>query len=133
MAGGVTTKGLDELIRTLTDAPKHVRDAGMEIVRDEVEGAASEVRAAYPDGPMKRGVKVDFPSSTLLIGAVKSSSPESHLYEFGTQVRRTGAGANRGAAPPHPVTVPIAKKRRRRMFERLKQMVKDMGFEVSGG
>jgi hypothetical protein len=138
MAGGVRLEGMAELIRELTNAPKDIREGGLAIVREEVEGAAEEMRNAYPGG-LKRTVKVDFPSSTLLIGTVKNTSPHSHLYEFGTQQRQTASGASRGVmhgrtgGGGRPITVPIAKRRRRQMFERLKQMLKDKGFEVTGG
>lgn len=136
MSAQVKWTGLKELITELTNAPKDVRAEGYQIMREEVEGAAAEIRNAYPQGPtgnMKRGVKVNFPSSTILVGEVKSTDPASHLWEFGTQARRNAAGAFRGSVRPHPTTVPIARRRRRQMFERLKAMLTRMGYQVSGG
>lgn len=135
MSARVQWTGMKELIAELTDAPAEIRADGMVILREELESAADEIRAAYPQGPtgnLKRGVSVSIPNSQALIGSVKSTSPESHLYEFGTQTRQS-RGGNRGAARPHPVTVPIANQHRREMFERMKQMLANMGFQVSGG
>jgi hypothetical protein len=125
---------LNELIRELTIAPKAIRDEGMEIIREEVEGGAQEIRSAYPEGPtgrMRRGVKTEFPSSTILVGVIRSTDPASHLWEFGTQ-QRSYQGANRGSVRPHPTTVPIARARRRRIHERLKTMLTRKGYQLSG-
>lgn len=134
MSASIKWDGLDALITQLTNAPKEIRDDGLGIVREETTGAADDIRTEYPDvtGRMKRGVKTDFPSSTILVGVVKSTDPAAHLYEFGTQ-RRSFRGANRGSVRPHPVTVPVARRRRRRMYERLSDMLTRMGFQVSGG
>lgn len=134
-SASVQWTGMKELIAELTTAPTEIRQDGMVILKDELEAAADEIRAAYPQGPtgnLKRGVAVVIPNSQVLVGSVKSTSPESHLYEFGTQARQS-RGGNRGAVRPHPVTVPIANKHRREMFERLKEMLANMGFQVSGG
>ena len=126
--------GLDELIQQLTDAPQHIRDEGMVIVREETEGAAAEIVAALPrkTGTLAKRVKTSYPSSTLLVGLVQSTAPHAHLYEFGTKQRSTKAGANRGISGPHKTTPQIAQKRRERMYRRLREMVTRMGFQVSG-
>lgn len=144
MAGGsVRTVGLEELILELTHAPDEIRRDAMEILREEVEDAAAEIRQAYPvgeTGNLRKGVKTDFPSSTLLIGRVISAAKHSHLYEFGTMTRQTASGASRGRVEPlgaggrpQPVTVPIARRHRRKMFERMKDLLIKKGFKVSGG
>jgi hypothetical protein len=145
--GSVRTVGLEELIVDLRNYPKEIQQNGMDIMREEVEAAAEEIRRNYPEesfrservargektGVLRKGVKTEYPSSTLVIGKVISTAPHSHLYEFGTQVRHTSRGAHRGSVGPHPVTVPIARRHRRQMYERIKQMLKDKGFEVTGG
>ncbi len=143
MSTRVQWSGLKELIQQLTDAPEDIRQDGLGILREEVEAAADEMRAAYPQGPtgqLRRSVKVDFPSSQILVGVVRNTAPHAHLYEFGTQRRETASGANRGqievgraGGGGKPVTVPISRKHRREMFERMKAMLKDKGFEVTGG
>lgn len=128
----VTLDGFDALIQQLTDAPAHIREQGMTIVREETEGAAIEIEASYPQktGTLASRVKTLFPSTTLLVGIVQSTAPHSHLYEFGTKPRQNKAGANRGAMPAKKTTPAIAQRRRTRMMRRLTEMVEHMGFEV---
>ncbi len=136
MSGRVQVTGLDELIAALHTASADVRTEGMSIVRDATEGAANEIRQAYPrkTGTLARRVGTTYPSSTLLVGIVRSAAPHSHLYEFGTRQRRTASGANRGAMPAaNPEITPvIAARRRRLMVDQLIDMVRARGmFEVS--
>lgn len=136
MGAMVKLEGFDELVKQLTNAPKEIRAEAMEIVREETEGAAVDIAAGYPEGPtgnLRRRVKTSYPSSQIIVGIAQSTAPHSHLYEFGTQVRKTDSGANRGSTRPHPVTVPVARKRRARIFRRLVDLVTRRGFEVTGG
>lgn len=127
--------GMNELIASLHSASQDVRDDGMRIVREEVEAAAEEIRRSYPatggTGKLRARVKTEYPSSTLLVGVVKSAAPHSHIYEFGTKLRQTASGANRGVMPSREITPKIAQRHRSRMYERLIQMVRAIGFEVT--
>jgi phage gpG-like protein len=133
----------------MTNLPKELNAEGFAIVQENTEGAASEIRLKYPgkhsiprhgtwpqqttSGNLRDRVKTSYPSSTILIGTVKSTAPHAGLYEFGTQTRHTDSGATRGASPPHPVTVPTARKYRRKMETELIAMVQRHGLETSGG
>ena len=125
----VQLQGFDELVQELTNAPKDMRDDGMVIVSEETEGAAIEIANEYA-----KRVKTSYPAESVLIGIVQSSSPDSHLFEFGTKERKTANGANRGRMPKQEpgVTPVIATKRRARMVRRLIEMVRGYGFEISG-
>lgn len=131
----VQLTGFDELIQELTNAPRDIRDDGMVIVKEETEGAAIEIAAEYArhskTGNLAKRVKTSYPAESVLIGIVQSTSPHSHLYEFGTRQRQTASGANRGRMPEHKVTPVIAQKRRDRMFRRLREMLIRRGFVIS--
>lgn len=137
----IVLEGLDAFQAALKALPQEFHDEGMAVVKATTEAAAAEMRAAYPErdygapgkrGNLRKGVKVDFPSMSILVGIARSTSPHAHLYEFGTQERTTAHGAHRGSVRPHPVTVPIARKRRNQMVDSLVALVKAKGFEVSG-
>jgi hypothetical protein len=132
MSAKIQWDGLAEVSRPLTNAPREIRVEAMDIVRDETEGAAAEIQQQYAvqTGRLRNRVRTDYPSSDVITGAVISSAPHSHLYEFGTKVRRTGNGANRGSMPASPVTPAIAVRRRTRMVGRLAEMLRRKGFEV---
>jgi hypothetical protein len=134
MSARIQWDGLNDLIRDLTNAPRDIRDEGLTIIREETEGAANEISQQYArkTGTLAARVTTEYPSSTILIGIVKSRAPHSHLYEFGTKKRETNAGANRGTMPEKEVTVPIARRRRSRMYRRLGDMLRAKGFEVTG-
>lgn len=135
----VDLAGFEALIAELRDAPDHIRAEAMGIVKDTTEAAAREIAATYPQGPtgnLKNRVKTSYPSESLLVGIVRSTAPHSHLWEFGTRARQTKNGASRGKMPAHKgrsekVTPTIAAKHRTQMFIRLKNMLRDMGFQVS--
>lgn len=131
----MTFKGLDEFLREMKSLPQELTQEGLEIVREETEGAAQELRIAYGTGPtgnLQRRVRTDYPSSALLIGKVVSLAPHSHLWHFGTKKRQTHDGRNRGvmpAADPEPM-VPIARRRRSRMARRLVELLQRKGFRI---
>lgn len=132
MSVKVTFKGLDDFLREFGSIPQQLTQQGMEIIREETEGAAVEIAQGYArkTGRLARAVKTFYPSSTILIGKVLSRAPHSHLYEFGTKLRRTHGGANRGVMPEKAVSVPIARRRRARMARRLIDLLKTMGFQI---
>lgn len=137
MSARVVFEGLEELKRALAGMSDEMRQEAMGYVREATDGAAADLASAYDaahqvTGRMRRGVRTEYPSSTVAIGVVKNTAKDAHLYEFGTQVRRTATGANRGAAPPHPTAIPIYRRRRQRMNQQLVDMVRRRGFEVNG-
>lgn len=132
----VILDGFDELMRELTNAPKEIRDEGFEILREETEGARSEIAIEYgrrsKTGTLAARVETFYPAESALIGIVRSTAPHSHLVEFGTKARQTSKGANRGAMGADKVTPPIAQRRRERMYRRQKDMLERRGFVIGG-
>jgi hypothetical protein len=130
----VDLAGFEALIEELRNAPKEIRDEAMEIVRDTTEAAATEIRSAYPKvtGNLASRIRTSYPASGILAGIVMSTAPHSHLYEWGTRQRMTASGANRGKMPrpKQDVTPPIAIRHRRRMYERLIDMLRAKGFQI---
>lgn len=134
MSGRVQVTGLDELMKAMHDAPVEIRTEAMSIVRDETESAATEIKQEYvrKTGTLAARVATSYPSSTTLVGIVRSAAPHSHIYEFGTKQRRTKSGANRGVMPANEVTPVVATRHRRRMYDRLIAMLRGIGlFEVT--
>jgi len=136
MSMKVQWSGLDEFLREFGSIPKEVHADGMSILVEETEGAAAEMRNAYGavavTGTLANRVRTVYPSTEILIGLVQSRAPHSHLYEWGTKMRKTLTGANRGKMPAAKpaVVVPIARRRRNRMSRRLVEMLRAMGFEI---
>ena len=134
MSARVVMDGLDELITELTKAPEEIRREGMEILREETTGAAVEIGSALgvhrKTGKLLRSLRVTFPSSTILQGIVQLVAPHAHL-QFGTKARETDQGASRGRMPDIDVVVPIAQRRRERMYRRMREMLERRGFQVS--
>lgn len=137
MSARVQFKGLDELRASLRRLPQEMRDEAFVLIIRTGDAASEEIRAAYEaakvSGNLARGVRVEPLPSTGRFGAavrVKSTAKHAFLYENGTQTRKTNLGANRGAAPPGRVFVPIMQRRRRQMHELLVDIVRRAGFEV---
>lgn len=129
----VQWNGLTEYLKEFGSIPAHLHEQGMAIIREETEGAAVEIAQTYvrgKTGNLKSRVRTSYPATTLLVGLVRSASPHSHLYEFGTKKRQNAGGANRGVMPETPVTVPIARRRRARMARRMVDLLRRAGFNV---
>lgn len=124
-----------EFREALRNLPHELADEAGDIVTGAAESAKSEIVAAYPEvtGNLKRGVTVKHERSAFGVTAiVKSNAQHSHLYEFGTQVRNTSIGANRGAMRPRPTFIPAVQKHRRAMTNALIGLLKRAGFQVTG-
>ena len=136
MSASVVLDGFDELVQALTNAPKAIRDEAFPIVRKTTEAAAAEIRAVYSQhtktGNLANRVRTAYPSSTVIVGIVQSTSPHSHLFEFGTKPRTNARGANRGVMPAHKTTPAIAARHRAQMYQELREMLARLGFTVSG-
>lgn len=137
MSARVTWSGLDEFLREFGAIPQELNSQGMEILREETEGAAVEIAQQYSQvsktGNLARRVRTVYPSSTILVGIVESRAPHAHLYEWGTKARKTDSGANRGKMPEAapPVVVPVARRRRARMARRLVDLLRSKGFQIA--
>lgn len=160
MSNRIAWDGLDVLTAALRMLPVHLRDEAAGIVHGAATGAMEEIRAAYPErtGNLKRGLKLTLRTSGSgpggditpgmgvefgAAGIVKNSAKHAWLFENGTQGRiryvntlpsgrAKNFGWSRGAMPPGRVFVPIVMRRRREMYASLSDVVRKLGFEVSG-
>lgn len=137
-ANRLEMQGLDELRAALRDLPENLRDEATAIIRDTAVGAKDEIVGHYPEGPtgnLKAGVTVEINSSKFGTSAlVRSRAKHAWIFEYGTKSRRTAKGANRGTMPKAPdaeAMIPVVVRRRARMYERLKDLLRTHGFEVS--
>lgn len=138
MSVKVQWSGLTEFLQVMGSLPRELTAEGMAIVQSETEAAAQDIRRAYqtqtrnPTGEMLRRVRTVYPSSTVLVGMVRSEAPHSHLFEEGTKKRKTARGNNRGTMPAAnpPITAVIAPRHRARMRYRLVQLLRRNGFQI---
>jgi hypothetical protein len=131
--------GLEELKEWLRKLPDNLVGEATGIITTAANDAATAVIDRYPEveGNLKGGVVVQpmrsRPGDRGGIGLVlRSKSSHAHLYEYGTQVRHTKLGWNRGRMPGKAVVTQEASKHRRKMYEQLTAMLVRMGFKVSG-
>lgn len=133
----LTITGLEELRTALRNLPTELRDEAAGIVTSTVDRVAAELHTAYPDGGtgnLRRGIKKTIDKSAFGVrGTVTSTSRHAHLWEFGTQNRRTRQGWNRGRGPSHirQGLISISLRERRKMEQGLIELVRRAGFEVS--
>jgi len=130
--------GLAELRAALRSLPEDLAHDGAEFVDDATEHTAASLRQSYPvgdTGKLRAGVKSSVTHSQFgVVGEVKSTSPHAHLWEFGTEIRSTRHGWNRGRSPSHhrDGLIPIAVRNRKTLNGKLIALVRSQGFEVSG-
>ena len=139
MSASIKFTGLTELRTALRNLPEELAGEASHIVEGAANGAAAQIKRVYPigkTGNLVAGVTVEHASQKVAAGAiVKSKSPHSHLWERGSQTRRTGKGANRGrmpAAPESEKMIPIVVRARRRMYADLANLLRRVGFQVDG-
>ena len=130
-------QGLEELRAALRKLPSELKAEARHIVDGAANGAAADIKAAYPvrTGNLRDGVSVEHTDpSTFAAGAiVKNKSKHAWIFENGTQARHNALGANRGAMPPGRVFIPTVIKKRRQMQDKLIDLVKRQGLQVTGG
>jgi Bacteriophage HK97-gp10, putative tail-component len=130
-------EGLDEFRKDLHTLPADlVRETQPTIVA-AAETTASALRAAYPfrTGAMRRGVRVRTRTTAWSTAAtVSSTAPTAVLWEYGTQIRRTQRGWNRGAAPAHQGQglYSLAIRQRRQVDKAIAAVLTHHNFRVSG-
>lgn len=137
MPASLVITGMTEFRNALRHIPDELASEAVDIVTATAEGAAQEIRAAYPEGPtgnLKRRVKVERAESRFGAAAiVRSQARHAHLYEWGTKRRQNRHGANRGQMPKAQAgtaMIPIAQRARSRMLRALVALVRRAGFEV---
>lgn len=128
--------GLEELKAELRRMPESLHGEADHIVEGEANAAAVEVRTKYHvvSGELVQKVSVEKVERSRFYAGRRlvSKSPLAQLYENGTQVRHTKLGYNRGRMPPAHVFVPAVIRRRKRMYELLRDMLKRAGLKVFG-
>lgn len=127
--------GLAELKAALRSLPNDLRDESAEIVYANADAARNEIISAYPSrtGNLKNHVYVTkVPGQFGSRAIVKNTAKHAWLFENGTQARHTDIGANRGTMPAGHVFVPIVIRRRRIMYEILKDLLVKHGLLASG-
>lgn len=150
MAASVTYDGYQELRAFLEQLPEATKAAVRTQVQETVDQVQTELVAVYPSaattgptGQVQYGAamralvtsRVDTtPGAIGAKGVVVSRSPAAHLWEFGTAVRTTQQGWNRGSEPAHPDKglVTIAIKHRAVLYRDLFAMLEQLGFTVTG-
>jgi HK97 gp10 family phage protein len=117
--------GMAALIRGLQQLPEALAQEAEGVISATADLMAAEVRRDYPakSGNLRKDVRVE--RKDRLRAQVKSAAKHAHLYEYGTVSRYLKSnGASRGTMPAQPVFVPAAVRNRRRMVERLTEIVK---------
>jgi hypothetical protein len=139
----VSWRGLDAFQKQLrTIGPTLLEDAD-QILRDSATAAKADIVAAYPRGPLgnlKRGVKILNARGSSVRGVdLKQTAPHGHLYEYGTVVRETKAGAHRnrmfakqGFPDGRPTFGPIAAHHQRLALLAVVQRIQAEGASVDG-
>lgn len=135
MSSSLTFEGLDDLRAALRALPHELAQEGGDVIVETTNNAADEIMAGYPDvtGHLRGGVKFSIERSEFgVIGIVKNTAKLANIFEVGSQARHTELGANRGSMPPGHVFVPVVMRRRRQMYDQLKDVLAKAGIEVSG-
>jgi hypothetical protein len=138
-------QGIDALLAQLRTLPADLAAAAAWYVEDSAAAAEAEVRAVYQAHRVTGDLadKLTRDTSASAFGtAVRVRNPAKHawIFENGTQARHytskrgtrhdTGAMWGHTPQPPTHVFIPTMQKHRRRMYERLSEMVERFGLEV---
>jgi len=136
MSANLTWFGLLELKDNLFRLPAELTQLAVAIVEEAADGAAAEIKAAYPEGEtgnLRKGVRVSSAgarTSHTVRRVVRTNAPHAALFETGTQTRLTKLGYNRGFMPGANIFVPVVQRRRRDMVEDLIAIVEQAGLDV---
>lgn len=135
MSTRLELQGLRELREALRNLPSELTEEANTIIRAQAEDAKREIQNAYPrdSGNLARGVTVEMNSSAFTANAlVRSRARHAHLFEFGSQVRRTHHGASRGIMPAKPTFIPVMVRKRKLLGQALRTLLQRAGLVVSG-
>jgi hypothetical protein len=132
----VTLDGFPEFTELLGALPAGLTDASRPVVQQAADQTQAETIAGYPGkGHMRAGVvQAEESGDATFAVLVRSTAPEAHLWEYGTENRHTQQGWNRGAEPAHrdQSLLAIAETHRLAMNAELAAIVSNAGFEVTG-
>jgi hypothetical protein len=127
-------EGLDELKDKLRQLPRELGGEAGDIVVKYAEIAETSLRQVYPPGELRNNVRLEVERSPFgAIVLLQSLSGFAHMWEYGTKVRKTQKGWNRGAEPAHPDAgvISIAMRWRRRMVQDLIALLRRAGLVVN--
>ena len=131
----LTLDGFDEFAQSLAALPTTLKTQAEAPVRTAAEATEAQLLAGYPEksGHMRAGVKQITDAGTEHFAiVVASTAPEAHLWEYGTKVRHTQKGWNRGSeqgARDRSLHV-IADAHQIALNGALAALLRDAGFEV---
>ena len=142
--------GLFELKEALRNLPKDLQAEGQAIVYANADKAAEELRAAYPvratglhpgpnrktpwfaPGQLKAKVFVSKRGGQFSTTAtVKNTDPIAWLYDNGSQARHWDGGKFTGRMPPTHLFAKTMIRRRRIMYDVLRELLVEHGLLVN--
>jgi len=130
----IKLEGFAEIRAWLRTLPEHLTDEASSIVFGAADDAETDAAFGYASRgaeSLKNALKVDKKRGRFGVTAVlKNTHPHALPYEYGTQVRYTHLGYNRGRMPPANVFKPAAERARRDMYDDLATMMTREGFVV---
>ena len=137
MSARVTLDGFDEFAATLAVLPATLTTQARDPIRTAAEETMTQLLAGYPEksGHMKAGVSLDVHDEPAHFAVtVLSLAPEAHLWEYGTRVRSTQQGWNRGSeqGAREKSLHAIADAHQETLAQILTGIVKANSFEVDG-
>ena len=156
MAARVEWQGLAAFRDQLRKLPADLRAEGGAIVYAHAQRAYTQIHAAYPVGPgrkgkaggnLKRGMRIDYQTGKGLseefgVGVVvRNRAEHAWLFENGSEARQVSRiqpgragnwGLSRGKMPPKPTFIPIAIRVRAQMYRQLEALLAKAGFQVTG-
>jgi hypothetical protein len=137
MSATLTWNGLDELRDALRDLPRALATEAGAIVSTAAEGVRDDVVAAYEAHRYSGNLAEHVVLATSAHGQfgvafrLRSTAKHAWMFENGTMVRHSEFG-NRGQMPAAHVFIPACIRRRRTMYDQLKDMLERHGLKVSG-
>lgn len=134
------TIDMDALAQAIDALPDHLQAEADQVVSGAAKRTAARIRARYRQAKSDVDTRKHLADSVTTRTTVKNrgsvaarvavTAPHAHLYEYGTAVRRTKAGAGRGTMPAQPTLVPAAIAERETMVSELVALVEAQGFTV---
>jgi hypothetical protein len=126
-------EGLAELKEALSNLPQELVDEASGVVDTKASVAAREIRANYPEGPLRDSVEVlSFAHSAFSAGVyIVVNDPIAFIFENGTELRFY-KGQARGRMPAAHAFIPPMVRHRRDMYRELKTMLESHGITVEG-
>ena len=135
MSATLRLEGLSAFADDVTQLPTTLRDESRPVVTNAADTAEATIRAAYPEvtGELKAGLRQEtVESATGVQVRLVNDSLHAVWYEYGTELRQTSLGYNRGRMPAAKVFGPAAAQEKRQMVEDVIAVVEAEGLRVRG-